>query len=116
MKETTTATNRRARFCFEGCFDIDLPSRPEKFGVVKYSRKPLMTERSDKMSVIGRLDDQVEAVLINPLKRRERRDDAEAERDAPSPRPPTASHEERDESARDERREGDAASLPVWLL
>jgi hypothetical protein len=75
-----------------------------------------MTERSDKMSVIGRLDDQVEAVLINPLKRRERGDDAGVERDAPPPSPPTASHEEREEPARGERHEGDAATLPVWML
>lgn len=68
------------------------------------------------MSVIGRLDDQVEAVLINPLKRRERPNDAEAERDAPH-LPPTASHEEVEESANGERREGnDGASLPVWML
>lgn len=68
------------------------------------------------MSVIGRLDDQVEAVLVNPLKRRERRDEAEAERDAP-PVSPAASHEEREEAAPDEKREGDdSASLPVWML
>lgn len=66
------------------------------------------------MSVIGRLDDQVEAVLINPLKRRER-DDAEEARDAPSPPAPTPSNEERDAGSSPETRDaGDA--LPVWLL
>jgi hypothetical protein len=75
-----------------------------------------MTERSDKMSVIGRLDEQVEAVLINPLKRRERGSDGEDGRDAPSPSPPAPAHEERDaESSPPETREKDAA-LPVWLL
>jgi hypothetical protein len=74
-----------------------------------------MTERSNKMSVIGRLDDQVEAVLINPLKRRERRDDAEGAHDA-TPLPPAASHEDRDaESSQPEAQDTEAA-LPVWLL
>jgi hypothetical protein len=74
-----------------------------------------MTERSDKMSVIGRLDDQVEAVLITPLKR-EHKPDAE-ERDTPSPTPPSPapSHAERDAESSGETREADAA-LPVWLL
>jgi hypothetical protein len=77
-----------------------------------------MTERSDKMSVIGRLDDQVEAVLINPLKRRERASDGEAERAAPPvvPSPPASSDDEREaESTSPETREVDSA-LPVWLL
>ncbi|HEY0098281.1 MAG TPA: hypothetical protein VGB76_04940 [Pyrinomonadaceae bacterium] len=67
------------------------------------------------MSVIGRLDDQVEAVLINPLKRRERIDDGEAVRDAPTPTP-AAPDEERDKRTPDERGERDAATLPVWML
>ena len=74
-----------------------------------------MTERSDKMSVIGRLDDQVEAVLINPLKRRERPGDAGEEREPPS-LPPVASSEERAaESSPPETRDTEA-TLPVWLL
>lgn len=69
------------------------------------------------MSVIGRLDDQVEAVLINPLKRRERLNDGEAERESPPLPPPaaTTSHEERDAASSPDEREADAA-LPVWLL
>jgi len=72
------------------------------------------------MSVIGSLDDQVEAVLINPLKRRERGSDEEEARDTPSvvplPPPPASSHEEREaESPWPETRKVDA-SLPVWLL
>jgi hypothetical protein len=74
-----------------------------------------MTERSDKMSVIGRLDDQVEAVLIKPLKRRERRDDAEAERDAPPSLPNAPLREERDAESSGETRDTNA-TLPVWLL
>jgi hypothetical protein len=67
------------------------------------------------MSVIGRLDDQVEAVLINPLKQGERRrSDGEEERDAP-PLPPAPAHEERDAESSEETRDTDAA-LPVWLL
>jgi hypothetical protein len=72
-----------------------------------------MTERSDKMSVIGRLDDQVEAVLINPLKR-ERRSDGEAERDAPPPTPAPLREEQDTESS--ERTRDTEATLPVWLL
>jgi len=67
------------------------------------------------MPVIGRLDDQVEAVLINPLK--QRRTPAGAERDEPAT--PAASDEDidtasPDESSRERRR--DDASLPVWML
>ena len=67
------------------------------------------------MSVIGRLDDQVEAVLITPLKR-ERKSDVE-ERDAPSPplSPQAPSDAERDAESSGETREANAA-LPVWLL
>jgi hypothetical protein len=84
-------------------------------GAVKYSRKPLMTERSDEMSVIGRLDDQVERVLIDPLRRRERNED-EGEREAPPLQPPPApSHEEREAESSDATRAVQAA-LPVWLL
>jgi hypothetical protein len=70
-----------------------------------------MTERSDKMSVIGRLDEQVEAVLINPL-RRERLPDEETRERTTMPAPAT---EERDAESIPEPREADA-SLPVWLL
>jgi hypothetical protein len=71
-----------------------------------------MTERSDMMPVIGRLDDQVEAVLINPLRRR--RDPDEAQREPP--RIPPAVSEERDGAdASTEKREASPA-LPVWLL
>lgn len=64
------------------------------------------------MSVIGRLDDQVEAVLINPLKReRPTPGTEERERSAqPAPASP-----ERDEEASEETREARDA-LPVWLL
>lgn len=67
------------------------------------------------MSVIGRLDDQVEAVLINPLKPRERPQDAGRERDAPHTTPPAPAHTEREAESSEEPREV-AASLPVWLL
>ncbi|HZG50838.1 MAG TPA: hypothetical protein VEZ40_01770 [Pyrinomonadaceae bacterium] len=68
------------------------------------------------MPVIGRLDDQVEAVLINPLARRRPTTD-EAARDE-STRPATSDEEiapgSADESSRERR--GEDAALPVWLL
>jgi hypothetical protein len=64
------------------------------------------------MSVIGRLDDQVEAVLINPLKRERPR--VEEAPEAP-PLPPAPSSEERDAESSDGTDEVRPA-LPVWLL
>ncbi|MDQ1610998.1 MAG: hypothetical protein QOG00_929 [Pyrinomonadaceae bacterium] len=64
------------------------------------------------MSVIGRLDDQVEAVLINPLKGRRAPGDEERE----PPAPPAPASEERDSAdSVPNKREAEAA-LPVWLL
>ena len=63
------------------------------------------------MSVIGRLDGQVEEVLINP--RRRQRRPAEEEREQPEV--PAPAREERDAESFRERREADSA-LPVWLL
>lgn len=77
------------------------------------------------MSVIGRLDEQVDALLISPLKKRGARRKAEEEatpQQQPTetqeqPRPVATKksqavrpdkHSEREDSARDE--------LPVWLL
>jgi hypothetical protein len=70
-----------------------------------------MTERSDKMPVIGRLDEQVDALLISPLKRR-RTPDEEARDESKTP---ANADEDHDTESPDERRAGDA-SLPVWLL
>jgi hypothetical protein len=81
------------------------------------------------MPVIGRLDDQVEAILINPLKGRraddaqERRaDGAEESADAAQesartaiPTPAAGEQDDADSAAR--RREADDdEALPVWLL
>jgi len=63
------------------------------------------------MSVIGRLDQQVEALLINPLKKRQSPDGEEPEGSA-LPAPAT---EERDAESPEEKREADS-TLPVWLL
>jgi hypothetical protein len=63
------------------------------------------------MSVIGRLDEQVEAVLINPRRRRQMPDE-EAREQPTTPAPAT---EERDAETSPESREADDA-LPVWLL
>jgi hypothetical protein len=74
-----------------------------------------MTERSDTMPVIGRLDDQVEAVLINPLKRRRTADEEErAETPAPAAANEAIELESPDEASREGR--GADASLPVWML
>jgi hypothetical protein len=96
-----------------------------------------MTERSDTMPVIGRLDDQVEAILINPLKGRradgakERREDGAeeslpgAEESLPGaeerartamPTPATGEQGDARSAARKRETEDDDAALPVWLL
>jgi hypothetical protein len=88
-----------------------------------------MTERSDTMPVIGRLDDQVEAILINPLRGRradgveESADGAEgrrahgAEESARTANPtPTTKEQDDTDSAARKRVADDDAALPVWLL
>jgi hypothetical protein len=88
-----------------------------KIGGVKYSRKLLMTERSRTMPVIGRLDDQVEAILINPLRRRPA-PAAEGRDELPTP-PPTdgdVAAEPPDEASPAAGRAREEASLPVWML
>jgi hypothetical protein len=64
------------------------------------------------MSVIGRLDEQVDAVLISPIGKK---------RDAPEPSPKPATEEantRRDEESSAEENETAARTveLPVWLL
>ena len=63
------------------------------------------------MSVIGRLDGQVDEVLISPLARKNRgeRDGREGERTAP-PEPQSEA------PARDEKQAPKQGELPVWLL
>ena len=66
------------------------------------------------MSVIGRLDGQVEEVIINPIGRRPAgKDDGAPPARPASPEPSETTTEQR-ERQRGERRE--AAELPVWLL
>ena len=69
------------------------------------------------MPVIGRLDDQVEAILINPLRRRDAPgEEARDEPELPAAPAEDTEHKSPDESSR-ERHQGEAASsLPVWLL
>lgn len=65
------------------------------------------------MPVIGRLDDQVDRILIEP---RAREDDEEA---SAGEREATRTINQRDErvaTARQRPREGDGDTLPVWLL
>jgi len=68
------------------------------------------------MPVIGRLDGQVEKVLIKPIGQRPARGGS-GEGDAPDTRPSPPDDSPREslpERARDERR--DERELPVWLL
>lgn len=70
------------------------------------------------MPVIGRLNEQVEEVIIKPVGRRHAPDGT----DAPAPpasipardEPREIQHAERSETSRDERR--GKGELPVWLL
>ena len=72
------------------------------------------------MTVIGRLDGQVEEVIIKPVGRRRAPDATDAAGSAPAPQtPPRDEPREtgqayQPEPSRDERR--DDAELPVWLL
>jgi hypothetical protein len=73
------------------------------------------------MSVIGRLDGQVEEVIIKPVGRRHAPDDTGATGDAPAPphaarrdEPRETQPAERPDESRGER-SGDG-ELPVWLL
>jgi hypothetical protein len=63
------------------------------------------------MSVIGRLDKGVEALLINPLKERQT-SAQEQHKGSTLPAPPA---EEREPETAREKREADYR-LPVWLL
>lgn len=65
------------------------------------------------MPVIGRLDDQVEAVLINPLERRSTTQKAEREQTS-IPAPDPEEHNVTDTTS--EKREAEPSALPVWLL
>ena len=68
------------------------------------------------MSVIGRLDGQVEEVIINPIGRRPARGGDDG---APPPGPASPEPAEATLSAPPERRRGErdeTAELPVWLL
>ena len=66
------------------------------------------------MSVIGRLDGQVEDVIINPGGRRPAGGDDGAPATRPAPQDPPETMPEPREQQRGERDE--AAELPVWLL
>ncbi|HKS28751.1 MAG TPA: hypothetical protein VJS44_13070 [Pyrinomonadaceae bacterium] len=65
------------------------------------------------MGVIGRLDDQVNEIIIKPVS--ERRNDAEPEApraDSQEPAPPERPSVEEDEG----RAKTGSSELPVWLL
>jgi hypothetical protein len=62
------------------------------------------------MSVIGRLDEQVNEILINPLSRRRSDEEEPAPPPAPEADPPPDENADKDETA-----EGHG-ELPVWML
>jgi hypothetical protein len=75
------------------------------------------------MPVIGRLDKQVDDVLITPVGNKSSRDDGDAgtrddERERARGESHTLEHDEgeRVERARDDLQRRDDESLPVWLL
>jgi len=61
------------------------------------------------MSVIGRLDKQVDEILINPLSKRRRDDEEPPTPPTPEPDPPSEPANKDETSAEDDE-------LPVWLL
>ena len=67
------------------------------------------------MSVIGRLDEQVDAILIAPLKRK---DEAEATTTEPRKQPETRDGQPRNVAPHENTAAQRAAQaeLPVWLL
>jgi hypothetical protein len=64
------------------------------------------------MSVIGRLDEGVEALLINPLKKRQTPDEEKRERS----RLPAPATEEGETESSEEKPAGGGDSFPVWML
>jgi hypothetical protein len=64
------------------------------------------------MPVIGRLDRQVNDVLIEPLDRKR----ARAAHDTPAPPDDATPGETKGEPPRDEDRRREDETLPVWLL
>jgi hypothetical protein len=74
------------------------------------------------MSVIGRLDEQVDAILIAPLKKRgERKEETEAATDTQTPdRAEPSAPKQQSVPGRvgksSEHRQREADTLPVWLL
>ena len=60
------------------------------------------------MSVIGRLDEQVDEVLIRPLSKKDKKETTEREKENQALREPIEEITEKQDRKRDE--------LPVWLL
>jgi hypothetical protein len=72
------------------------------------------------MSVIGRLDDQTNAILITPLEKRSRRNPAPEAQDESAPADSTEHSHTNVRTPDKERSSGDERArreqLPVWLL
>ena len=82
----------------------------------EYSRKRGLSERArarflegaNRMSVIGRLDEQVDEVLIRPLSKKDKQETTKRENENQALREPIEEITEKQDRKRDE--------LPVWLL
>jgi hypothetical protein len=76
---------------------------------------PRRQKGAARVSVIGRLDGQVEEVIINPIGRRPTSGEDDASAIPPAPQEPAeTTTPEPGEQRRGERHE--PAELPVWLL
>ncbi len=120
MTPSSAAAAASASVCrLAGDFGTVLNSRLQDFAV-EYSRKRPRTERT-KMPVIGRLDGQVDEVIIRPISDRRRGEDppadaadeatARAHRDTHAHAPPAAN-----QTPPAVESSADADELPVWLL
>lgn len=70
------------------------------------------------MGVIGRLDDQVNEIIIKPVGARHRQESEETQKPAPEERAPPPQAEAVETSPRDEENvtAQSQRELPVWLL
>ena len=69
------------------------------------------------MSVIGRLDNQVDEIIISPVSKRRREEAPAAEvRDEVPREPPEAARPPTPHTPQPDESSADADELPVWLL
>jgi hypothetical protein len=69
------------------------------------------------MGVIGRLDDQVNEIIIKPVGARRRQESEETQAPLEEGAPPTQAEAEEDQARDEENAKAQSQSeLPVWLL